>query len=150
ADDFGLSPAVNHGILEAHRQGPVTSTSLMANLPAAAAAVELWREAPALGLGLHLNLTAGRPLTSPERLRALVDRSGHFWVLGQFLLRLRAGTIQRSELERELSAQIEHALALGARPDHIDGHHHIQVHPRLAPLVLRLARTYGLPAVRAP
>ena len=150
ADDFGLSGGVNRGVLEAHRRGLVTSTSLMANLPAAAEAVGLWREAPDLGLGMHLNLTAGRPLSRPEEVPSLVRRDGRFWVLGDLLRRLTTGRIRAAELERELSAQVERALELGGRIGHFDSHHHVHVHPRLTPIVLRLARRYAVPAVRAP
>ncbi|MDP2726767.1 MAG: ChbG/HpnK family deacetylase, partial [Dehalococcoidia bacterium] len=64
ADDLGLSPGVNTGIIEAHRQGVVTSASLMANLPGTAEAAVMARENPELGVGLHLNLTSGQQLTN--------------------------------------------------------------------------------------
>ncbi|MCC7105681.1 MAG: ChbG/HpnK family deacetylase [Chloroflexi bacterium] len=150
ADDFGLSPAVNRGILQAHRDGPVTSASLMANLPAAADAVALWQAAPSLGLGLHLNLTADRPICPPDQVPSLRRADGRFFALGELLARLTTGRTRVADVERELAAQVERALALGGRLDHLDGHHHIHVHPRVAPVVLRLARRYGVKAVRAP
>jgi predicted glycoside hydrolase/deacetylase ChbG (UPF0249 family) len=66
ADDFGLSPGVNRGILEAHEKRIVTSTSLMANTPGFDDAVRLARSAPDLGVGFHFNLTYGVPLSPPE------------------------------------------------------------------------------------
>ena len=56
ADDFGLSHGVNRGIVEAHREGILTSTSLMVHRPAAEQAAALARESPALSVGLHLEL----------------------------------------------------------------------------------------------
>lgn len=65
ADDFGLSPAVNRGIIEAYRAGGITSTSMMVNMPGLADAVHAARSLPGLGVGLHFNLTYGRPLSDP-------------------------------------------------------------------------------------
>ena len=76
ADDFGRSPGINRGILEAHLRGIVTSTTVMVNCPAAALGLErALAEAPDLGIGLHITLTAGRPLSpppagGPERVQA--------------------------------------------------------------------------------
>jgi predicted glycoside hydrolase/deacetylase ChbG (UPF0249 family) len=150
ADDFGLSPGVNRGVIESHRRGIVTSASLMANLPAAEEALALWHQADSMGLGMHLNLTAGPPVCSVEQVPSLVRPDGRFWVLGELLRRLTSGAARAAELERELHAQVERALAGGARLDHLDSHHHVHIHPRLARLVIRLAKYYGIPAVRAP
>src|SRR5438067_10426812 len=79
ADDFGLSAGVNRGILEAHAAGTVSSTSLLVNAPGFADAVRGARSAPGLGVGLHLNLTAGSPVPSPGAVATLCDRrTGRF------------------------------------------------------------------------
>src|SRR5918999_6510924 len=88
ADDFGISRGVNRGIVEAHRSGLVTSASLMANLPSAEDALTRAAICPDLGLGLHLTLTAGRPLLPPAAVPTLVDPDGQFYVLGSLLARL--------------------------------------------------------------
>ena len=150
ADDFGLSRAVNRGILEAHRSGPVTSASLMANLPSAEDAVALWRTAPELGLGVHLNLTAGRPVCPPAEVPSLVRPDGRFWILGELLRRLTTGQARPAELARELDAQLARAHSLGARLDHLDSHHHVHIHPRLWNIILSLARRHGIRSIRAP
>src|SRR4051812_35977187 len=85
ADDFGISRGVNRGIVEAHRNGLVTSASLMPNLPSAEDALTRATTCPDLGLGLHLTLTAGRPLSPPDRVPTLVDADGQFHVLGSLL-----------------------------------------------------------------
>lgn len=150
ADDFGISRGVNRGIIEAHQRGLVTSASLMANLPAAEDALTRAAITPGLGLGLHLTLTAGRPLSPPAAVPSLVDLDGRFLALGGLLARLSLGRVRAEDLERELLAQIEWALRRGLRPSHLDGHHHIHVHPRVAPIVIRLARDHGIRWVRCP
>ena len=150
ADDFGISRGVNRGIVEAHRAGLVTSASLMANLPAAEDALTRAAICPDLGLGLHLTLTAGRPLCRPEQVPTLVDADGRFFVLGTLLARLSLGQVRADDLRRELAAQVEWALRRGMRPDHLDSHHHVHVHPRVAPLVIALAREHQVAWVRCP
>ena len=150
ADDFGISRGVNRGIVEAHRAGLVTSASLMANLPAAEDALTRASICPDLGLGLHLTLTAGRPLCPPESVPTLVDADGQFFVLGTLLARLSLGKVHPDDLRRELTSQVEWALRRGIRPDHVDSHHHVHVHPRVAPIVIALAREHRVGWVRCP
>lgn len=148
ADDYGLSPGVNRGVLAAHRAGIVTSATLMANLPAAAEAVAL--APPTLALGLHLNLTTGAPCAGAARVPSLVGPDGQFLRLDRLLVALALGRVRRADLEREVAAQLERARALGAALDHLDGHHHIHLHPAVLPIVLRLAPAYGVRAIRCP
>jgi hopanoid biosynthesis associated protein HpnK len=150
ADDFGISRGVNRGIVEAHRQGLVTSASLMANLPSAEDALTRAATCPNLGLGLHLTLTAGRPLTPPERVPSLVDADGSFHALGTLLARLSLGKVRAGDLRRELSAQVEWSLKRGVLPDHLNSHHHVHIHPRVTPIVVALAREHGVAWVRSP
>src|SRR5947209_6375746 len=78
ADDFGLSPGVNAGIISAHREGILTNASLMVNGPACAEAIDLARTTPTLAIGLHLVLVQG-PATAPRgAIPALVDHAGMF------------------------------------------------------------------------
>jgi chitin disaccharide deacetylase len=150
ADDFGISRGVNRGIVQAHREGVVTSASLMANLPSAEDALTRAAICPDLGLGLHLTLTAGRPLCPPEHVPTLVDPDGRFLVLGTLLGRLSLGQVRVADLTRELTAQVEWALKRGVRPSHLDSHHHVHVHPLVAPVVIGLARQHGIGWVRCP
>ena len=150
ADDFGISLGVNRGIVEAHRRGLVTSASLMPNLAAAEDALAQAAECPSLGLGLHLTLTAGQPLSPPDAIPTLVDRSGRFRVLGDMLARLSLGRVRRVDLEREMEAQITWLLERRVKLDHLDAHHHVHVHPGIAELTLGLAARYGIPYVRCP
>src|SRR4051794_31627558 len=78
ADDFGLSHSINEAVIKAHRQGILTTGSLMVNEPACDAAVALARENPRLGVGLHLSLLCGRSALSPEKIPGLVNQQAEF------------------------------------------------------------------------
>ena len=122
----------------------------MANVPFAEDALAYSADQPRLSLGLHLTLTAGRPLSPPEDVPSLVDAEGRFLILGKFLASLSTARIAPHELERELTAQLAWALQRGARIDHLDSHHHVHLHWRLTDVVMSLARTHNVPYVRCP
>lgn len=144
ADDFGLSPAVTQGILVAHRDGIVTSTTMLVNFPTAPAAAELALATPALGVGVHLNVVSGPPVLPPEEVPTLVGPSGYFRN-DFFSLRYR---IDPHELKREWRAQIERFLSFGLTPTHFDSHHHAHHLAPFLTIALELAREYGIPACR--
>lgn len=145
ADDFNLTEGVTRGILEAHRSGIVTSTTVMVNLPGLEMSRVLSQAHPRLGLGLHLNLTFGPPVLPPGKVRSLVDDAGRF-VRDHGRLR-EAG--DPSEIRQELAAQVERFRAIfGHSPSHLDTHHHIHRHPPVLEAVLDLAVGLGVP-VRA-
>jgi len=151
ADDFGMAPGVNRAILEAHSNGIVTSTSLLANGAAFDEAAAAARANPSLAIGVHLNLTQGRPLSDPARLGALVNPAGEFIGTSEALyMRMVAGRVALDAAEREFRAQIERVLAAGIRPTHLDGHQHIHVWPPIFALTARLAAEYGMAGVRSP
>lgn len=143
ADDFGLTPGVNAGILEAHRQGIVTSTTLMVNMGAAEEALRLAADCPTLGVGIHLTLTAGHAVST--EVPSLVDRAGRFWNLKHL-----AQFARPDDIRREFRCQMERFLSFGKKPTHIDSHHHVHGEPSIRPIVLDLAREYDLPVRNAP
>lgn len=143
ADDLGLTSGVTSGIIEAHERGIVTSASLMANLPGAARTVRLVRNSPGLGVGLHLNLTAGSPLRESP---ALTWRDGTFLTLFRVVLRVSIAERARQQAWAEMEAQLARARKLGLKPDHLDSHHHIHVFPALRGKFLEMARSLGVPA----
>jgi len=148
ADDFGLSEKVNDGILEAFHKGVVRNTTVMVNYPDFEASVEFLKEAPGLDVGIHLNLTSGPPVLSPDRVSSLVDRQGKFLGLGPFLARVALGRIQWSEVRMEWQAQIERGINRGCRFSSITSHQHIHMLPPLAKACASLAQENGIPAVR--
>ncbi len=141
ADDLGLSPGVNRGIAEAHRRGIVTSATLLVNQPAAAAGLELTRGLPELGVGLHLNLTGGFPVSDPAGVPSLLNEKGAF--LGPS----NANFARRrdAEIRTELQAQVDAFLASGRKPTHLDSHHHIHRHPKVLEVVMELATALKIP-----
>jgi len=149
ADDLGWTPGVNRGISEAHRNGIVTSTSLLANGCAFDDGVRLSRELPRLGVGVHLNLSDGKPVAPPAKVKTLVSDSGEFTGGPETLLfRLTAKSLDAKDVEIEWGAQIEKVCAAGIRPTHLDGHKHVQMLPGLFAIALCLARKHGIEAVR--
>jgi predicted glycoside hydrolase/deacetylase ChbG (UPF0249 family) len=116
---------------------------------AAESIVMVQREAEEMGLGLHLNLTAGSPLTPPEYVPALVDANGHF--RHKTALTPSLSTLDMGQVERELRAQVERFIAVkGGPPDHLDSHHHITyLDPEIFSLMLRLAIDFSVP-IRFP
>src|SRR5260370_12121593 len=107
ADDLGWAQAVNRGIAQAHRNGLVTSASLLANGRAFEAGVQTARESPRLGVGVHLNLSDGRPVAPSGQVKSLLDENGEFSG-GQeaLLLRLTAKTLDTKEVKTEWNPQI--------------------------------------------
>lgn len=147
ADDFGASQEANAAIVRMHREGIVTSATLMANMPAFGDAVDLARACPGLGLGLHINLTDGQPACQPAKVRELVTREGLLPGLGGLMARAwMAGDAMR----REIAAQVERALGAGVRITHLDSHKHVHVHPKILAAVISTAKEYGIGALRIP
>ena len=149
ADDFGLTPGVTRGILDAHLNGVVTSTSAMMNSPHIAEGLAAaHQDAPNLGMGVHLVLTWGKPILIPEEVSTLVDDAGHFYKF--FQLSEHAGNFDLNEVRSEWQAQVEAFISTGCRPDHLDSHHHSSYsNPMLFKVMLGLAQEYNLP-IRLP
>jgi predicted glycoside hydrolase/deacetylase ChbG (UPF0249 family) len=150
ADDFGISEAVNRGIVEAHDRGIVTSTSIMATASKFDHALELARLRPSLAVGVHLVLTEQRPLTGADA-ASLVRRDGTFEPhLKQLLAKRLRGHVSMPEVRRELDAQIRRVRTAGIAINHLDGHQHVHVLPGVAQVVAELAAAHGISAVRYP
>ena len=152
ADDFGLHPLINAGIIKGHQEGFITSTSLMPSAPCWQEAVRLAKENPRLGIGVHLTLVGGVPSVLPkEQVSSLLDDDGLFLPdYVAFAKRYYSGAVKRSELEAELRAQLERALSCGVNITHIDSHQHTHVLPGINSLVLKLSNEYNIIRVRIP
>ena len=149
ADDFGWSEGVNRGIAYAHRNGLVTSTSLLANGLAFTSALDVARANPELGVGVHLNLSDGPPTTRPSEIAGLLNPYG---VLENgpeaLLLRIAGRNLELAEVEREWDAQILKVRDAGIAPTHLDGHKHVQMLPGLFEIAVRLAKKHAIRAIR--
>lgn len=152
ADDFGLTAGVNRAIVELHRAGLLTSTTLMARAAATEEAIELARDLPALGVGCHVVLVDGDPQLTAREIPTLVERrTGRFHsTLGSFVGRLLSGHISAREIEAEAAAQIAFLQNHGLRLTHFDTHKHLHMFPAVLRPVLRAARAAGICALRNP
>lgn len=140
ADDFGRAPGVSRGIVEAHRAGIVTSTTLMVNLPWSRDASDLATSVPALGVGLHLSFCYGEPLASD--VPSLLGPDGQ---LERDLKRLRASLLLE-DVEREARAQLERFRKLtGRNPTHLDSHQHVHAWPAVRDVLAQIAQENDLP-----
>ena len=138
ADDFGLTPGVSAGILAAHRHGIVTSTTMLVNREVAPDTVARARDA-GLAIGLHVNLTLGRPLT---RGASLVEEGGAFVRDA----RRAAARAKASEVQTEIEAQIERFERMVKQaPTHLDSHHHVGLHAPVRETLLSIARRLHIP-----
>jgi hopanoid biosynthesis associated protein HpnK len=149
ADDFGLSSSVNEAVVRAHREGILTSASLMVNEPGFDEAVKLARQNPRLGVGLHLTLLLGHSTLPPESIPGLVNARGEFsrrpvaTGLDYFFKRRL-----RSQLRAEIHAQFERFRATGLALDHVNGHLHLHLHPVIFSLLLEDGERLGLRRLR--
>jgi hopanoid biosynthesis associated protein HpnK len=151
ADDFGLTQGINRGIIRAHRDGILTSTTLMATGPAFDHAVEQARANPTLGVGCHLVLTGGSAAAPRERIPSLVDASGRLpRSLTVLVANVTTGRVPPVEIETELRAQIEKIRRAGVEPSHLDTHKHTHVHPTIMNALGRVAQQCGITRVRNP
>src|SRR5215475_5784948 len=150
-DDFGHSQEVNAGIVRAHREGILTSASLMVAGEARDDAARLARDHPSLDVGLHAVVCQGRSVLTQDELGALVDARGRFPNKATLTgLRLFFDGKLRSKLALELGAQIEKHLELVGYLNHVDGHLNFHVHPVIADILVELAVKYQVRCVRLP
>lgn len=145
ADDFGYSKGVNYGIIEAHLNGIVNSATMMMNMYAVEHGIELAKLHPTLGLGVHLVLTAGKPLLTG--LHTIVDQNGDFLKNSYWY---DNPVINVEEVEKEWDAQIQKFLSYGLNPSHLDSHHHVHMIPILHPVIAKLSQKYNLPVRISP
>jgi predicted glycoside hydrolase/deacetylase ChbG (UPF0249 family) len=152
ADDFGLTHGINRAIGELHSAGVLTSATLMANGAAFDDAVEIARAHPALGVGCHIVLTDGAPVSPPGSIRSLIGADGINFrpSLVDFVQALLLGRINEEEVAREALAQIEKLQGAGIHPTHIDTHKHTHLFPSIARPLLQVAEHCGIRAIRNP
>ncbi|MBL8172862.1 MAG: hopanoid biosynthesis-associated protein HpnK [Acidobacteria bacterium] len=148
-DDFGYSEAVNRAIIQAHREGVLTSASLMVNEPAAAQAVALAKANPELGVGLHLVLVLGQAALPHTEIPHITDPQGRFSNSSFHAgVQYYFSPAARRELRREMRAQFEKFAATGLPFSHVDGHTHLHQHPVIFRELMQLCAEFGVPRVR--
>ena len=152
ADDFGLHSAINQGIQAAHLKGCLTSATLITPGSAFEEAVQMTQTMPDLSVGLHLTLVGNLPPISPaSQVSSLLTNQGLFRDNHiSFIKDWFAGKIKKDHIYQEWSAQIEKTLNAGIEISHLDSHQHLHVLPAFTDLILKLADTYSILAVRIP
>jgi hopanoid biosynthesis associated protein HpnK len=150
-DDFGATSSVNAAVMQAHRKGTLTSTSLMVAGDAVEEAVALARATPTLAVGLHLVVVDGPAVLPPAEIPHLVDQEGCFPRSAVRVgLRYALNRTARDELRREINAQFTRFAATGLPLSHVDGHLHMHVHPTVLEMLLPLAARYRARGLRFP
>jgi len=147
ADGYGFAPGINRAIEDVLPAGFVRGVSINANFPAVQDVPELARRYPRLSLGIHLNLSVGRPVSDPRDVPSLVNGDGEFWYR-EFPRRALAGRIRAGDMEREIDAQIARLRGLGVTLTHWDSHRGDHIYPPYLWVAMRCARRAGIPAMR--
>ena len=148
ADDFGLSKAVTDAIIDCHSNGIVTSTTLLANMSFAEYAASRAKAFSRLSVGLHLNLTQGKPISDASKINNLVDSEGNFLNSTQQSKNLKSNKTAQEQVFMELEAQLQRALDLGLKITHFDSHNRIQKMPVVISAIIKLHKLYGILAAR--
>ncbi len=152
ADDFGLTHGINRAICELHDAGAITSATLMAAGPAFEDAVARARKRPSLGVGCHVVLTDGMPVSPLRSIPSLLARDGRSFrpQLYSFLAALLTQQIDPNDIEREAVAQIRRLQEAGLTVTHLDTHKHAHLLPKVLKPLLRAAIRTGVSAIRNP
>jgi hopanoid biosynthesis associated protein HpnK len=149
ADDFGLSSSVNAAVIQAHRNGILTTASLMVNEAGFDEAVKLAKENPRLGVGLHLILLMGHSAQPPEKIPGLVNSRGEFSDSPAGAgVRYYFKRSLREQLRAEVHAQFEKFQATGLTLDHVNGHLHLHLHPVIFKILMEDAEMLGIKRMR--
>ena len=152
ADDFGLTPGINRAIAELHDAGAVTSATLMANGPAFDDAVALALARPTLGIGCHIVLVDGTPVSDPASIPTLLgpDHKTFHNSLASFALGVLRGAITQDDIQREVLSQIQKLQRAGLKLTHADTHKHTHLLSRVTRPILRALDQSGIHAIRNP
>jgi len=148
SDDFGMNESITDAILETHLKGIMTSTTLMVNMPGFDYAVKKAKEISTLGVGIHFNLTEGKPVSPPHLIPDLLDGEGFFKVNAIQRKNLLLGKNVYNQAYIELKAQLEKMLDNGLTPTHFDSHHHITGVPLAFKASMKVAKEFKINKAR--
>ena len=149
ADDYGMCAAVNEAIDECVALGTITSTNLMVNMPACAAAKTFRRRFPKVALGLHWTICQGVPVLPAKTVPSLVNATGEFHSAGEIRRRWARGLIEPDQLHAELTAQYHRFVDLVGAPDYWNTHQNTHVYPGMFPLFVRAGLQCRIRAMRS-
>ncbi len=148
ADDFGFNRQITDAIVECHKLGTITSTTLMTNMPAFDYAVEFAKSLPDLSVGIHLNLTLGKPVSPPEQIPDLVDENCNFQNQDLVFSKSNRFSLPSEQVKKEFKAQIQKFLDSGIFPSHCDTHHHVGATLQTFFLKMKMLKKYKINRIR--
>jgi len=148
ADDFGYSDETVSVTIDLFRRGILSSATLMPDMPAFAAAAQFARQNPQFSYGLHICLTDERPACLPGDIPSLVDAQGRLWPTREFWKRAFLGRLNRSDIAKEISAQISAIRKEGLEVSHVDSHGHIHKARPVSRVLRDLLPREGIAAIR--
>ncbi len=148
ADDLGMTGGVTDGILFAHRNGLVTSTSMMVNQPFSEYAAQQLSSVPDLSVGIHITLDQGSPILPADQVPTLVNGHGEFYGNGELRARLWRRRVNVDEIGAEIHAQIQWMKERGITPSHADSHRHIHFYPYVAKAFSIACQEENIPRTR--
>lgn len=144
SDDFGLTKSITDAIIDTHINGIMTSTTLMANMEGTDYAIQKAKEITTLGVGIHFNLTEGKPLSDFHKIPLLLNQKGEFKNNNKQRKNFLFGKEEQKQVEFELSNQLSYLLDNGVVPTHFDSHHHITGTPVAFKASMNVAKKYNI------
>ncbi len=152
ADDLGIHPAINAGILSAYRNGILTSCTMLMTTDYLEETLLNYVRPAALPTGIHLSLTLGKAAGPAHEVPDLIDEEGYFRLsAGKLLITTFAGESGAkllTQIEREFEAQLARAHDGGLRPTHADSHEHVHMNPAIFRVVEKLLVRFGIDRLR--
>jgi predicted glycoside hydrolase/deacetylase ChbG (UPF0249 family) len=150
ADDFGMAKGINYGIVKCIQYGIVKSVSVITNTPAFIDAIKRIRKFPKVSIGIHLNLLRGKPVLPSHDVSTLINREKNLYTLYTFVKKVFLKQIDLTQIELELSAQVEKVLQAGIKITHLDTHRHIHILPEILKIIIKIAYKYNITKIRCP
>lgn len=151
ADDFGMTIDISRGIIAAASGGVIRATSVITSCPDFVISMQALKQSGFdLDLGLHANLTWGRPISDPSIIPSLIDKNGCFLPRAKLLVRSFMRMINSQEAFIEIRAQAEKLISCGTKITHLDGHHHVHAFPCIAAATEKVALEFKIPYIRSP
>lgn len=148
ADDYGMCDIVNDAIDSGIQNGFITTTNVMVNMEALEAAAKLRERFPNISIGMHWNVTTGKPVTDPNEIPTLVDKNGNFFSITEFKRRYAKGQIQKKDLEIELCNQYDMFRNVCGEADYWNTHENSSLSTKTFPVFAEVAQKYNIKATR--
>lgn len=148
ADDYGMCDEVDRAIDAGIENGFITTTNVMLNMATLSDAADLRTRYPSLSVGIHWNVTTGKPISDSKTIPSLVDETGTFWPIGTFKKKYHKGEIVSTDLEKELEAQYSLFEKTCGKPDYWNTHENSSLETKAYKVFEKVAVRHGIPATR--